>query len=169
MNGRGAEDLMTMCCRRLEVDRRAWIRRAHPETGVDRDGRRYFKHAGLPDFIGALRSGRLVVFDVKSTRTGRFAWPDRPHSARTKWRQVQDLVAAGSDFGALAGLLVVFWATSTAVRDRMFWVPYAALDRVVNRSWSPDALAGAAVEVPWPASDDPDFLGAALAWEAQAA
>ena len=154
---------------RLEQQGRAFIRQTHPATGQDVQGRRYFKHAGACDFFGFLPGGRGIMFDLKSTRTGRFSWPDRSHSYRTKARQVEDLVAAGRDFGVLSGLMVLFWGGPRLIgrSDRLFWVPWQFAPQVSDgqSSWKPERLVelGMAVEASWRAAEDPDFLGAALA------
>jgi len=164
-----AEELIALACRRLEQQGRAFIRQTHPATGQDVQGRRYFRHAGACDFFGFLPGGRGIMFDLKSTRTGRFSWPDRSHSYRTKVHQIEDLVTAGRDFGVLSGLIVLFWGCPRATDpwDRLFWVSWQHAPRVADSqsSWRPERLAelGMAVEAPWPAAEDPDFLGAALA------
>jgi len=168
--GAMAEELIALACRRLEPQGRAFIRQTHPATGQDVQGRRYFKHAGACDFFGFLPGGRGIMFDLKSTRTGRFSWPDRSHSYRTKARQIEDLVTAGRDFGVLSGLVVLFWAAGSGFEvrtDRLFWVPWLYAPQISNgqSSWKPERLAksGMAVEATWRAAEDPDFLGAALA------
>lgn len=165
--GRAAEELLTWIFRRLEQDGVAWVRKTHPETGVDREGRRFFRAAGPPDYLGWMTVPgkaplvRAVAFDVKETRARSWAWPEG-RNLRTKQRQMADLRSAGEQ-GALAGLLIIFWPTRGVTNPMMLWVPWRSLPLVSTGSWTAERLRGEAfaLRVVWPAGEDPHILGTA--------
>lgn len=168
VRGRAAEEFLTWVFRRLEQNGIAWVRKTHPETGVDREGRRFFRAAGPPDYLGWLIVPgkaplvRAVAFDVKETRARSWNWPEG-RNLRTKQRQMADLKSAGEQ-GALAGLLIIFWPVRSTTNPMMLWVPWRSLLLVSTGSWTPGRLRSeaAALLVAWPAGEDPHILGTAL-------
>lgn len=170
--GKRAEELVEWGCRRLADAGMAFVRKSEPEVKVIRSGGRVVGAAPAasapPDFIGFTRS-RGVCFDVKQAREdGRFHWDER--RPLTKMRQVADITRAGRDFGAVAGLLVVFFGTPTRPGDRAVWVPWWNVWEVEEGSWTvlrltfgqdqPERVTPLGVETPWPPGGDPDWLAA---------
>lgn len=161
--GQTAEELIEWACRHLQTEGRAWIRHTHPATSQDAQGRRFFKTAGAPDFLGFLHNGHGIVFDVKSTKEKRWRWTEGAgRRASTKARQLDDLVTAGRDYHALSGLLVIFWYPPQAA----VWVPWMMLESVAHKSCTMEELvAGGGRACYWEAAMLPNFLTAALGGE----
>jgi hypothetical protein len=169
--GQRAEQLLEWVFRRLDEQGLALITKTEPPTGIDSEGRRFFKRKGAPDFMGTLPGGRSVVFEAKSTRERRFRWPQGIHGTRE--RQIADIERFGQVYGALAGVLILFWpragrgGISTEYRPRLVWVLWPGVRALAEDAWDADSLAGQrwAAEADWPTGSDPDILGAARAAE----
>ncbi|MDR7496821.1 MAG: hypothetical protein QN174_07680 [Armatimonadota bacterium] len=169
--GQRAEDLILWVLRRLDEQGLAWIKKTEPPTGIDAKGRRFFKRKGAPDFMGALQSGRHVVFEAKSTRERTFRWPEGMH--HTRERQIMDLERAGGIYNALAGVLVLFWPSARHLVGeawpRLVWVHWAGARTLAEGAWDADSLAEQpwAAEAHWPVDGDPAILDAAMLTEAR--
>ena len=168
--GQWAHDRVDWVLQRLEAEGKAMIRRRDPSIGVDHRGKPFFRAGGFPDYVGALPSGRMVVFDLKSCvkKRWRLAAGTEDNDRRAA-RQEDFLVKAGSEYRCLAGFLFVFQNDKNQILG--IWIPWQNLDKLAGRSWTPDELlkeTGGAVAIVWPidGSRDPDILGAALALEA---
>lgn len=173
--GRRAEELVEWGCRRLADAGVAFVRKTEPAMRITRAGGKIIGAApeasAPPDFLGFTRS-RGVCFDVKQARDdGSWTWTER--RILTKMRQVADITRAGGEFGAVAGLLIVFFGTPNHPGDRAVWIPWWHIQAVENGRWTADrllGLAGPAQGIPeptgmgisWPAGGDPDWLAAAL-------